>query len=155
MPGPRVTGSCVDQARAGTLGIPVKSVQTAVWSIATGLAFLALWLRASVIGLPVGGALGLFDGRAVVLVPLAARVTAEVIERELLTDLATCGKHDAQANGTQDRQLPDRTSIGTAPTRLLCLTSTSVRSRPSTSSKRGNICPTASECPAPSRSGGC
>ena len=45
--------------RAGTLGIPVRAVQTVVWSLATGLAFLALWLRASVLGLPVGGALGL------------------------------------------------------------------------------------------------
>ena len=44
--------------RAGSLGIPVKAVQTLVWAIAGSLAFLALFLRAGVIGLPVGGALG-------------------------------------------------------------------------------------------------
>ena len=44
--------------RASSLGIPVKAVQTLVWAIAASLAFLALYLRAGVIGLPVGGGLG-------------------------------------------------------------------------------------------------
>ncbi|MGI9645135.1 MAG: ABC transporter permease subunit, partial [Ilumatobacteraceae bacterium] len=46
-------------ARAGLLGIPVKALQSVVWSVATVLAFLALFMRAGVYGLPVGGALGL------------------------------------------------------------------------------------------------
>jgi branched-chain amino acid transport system permease protein len=41
------------------LGIPVKALQSVVWSVATVLGFLALFLRAGVYGLPVGGALGL------------------------------------------------------------------------------------------------
>lgn len=45
--------------RAGLLGIPVKGLQSVVWSIATMLAFLALFLRAGIYGLPVGGQLGL------------------------------------------------------------------------------------------------
>ncbi|MEC7874003.1 MAG: ABC transporter permease [Actinomycetota bacterium] len=45
--------------RAGLLGIPVKAVQSVVWGIATVLAFLALFLRSGVYGLPIGGSLGL------------------------------------------------------------------------------------------------
>lgn len=44
--------------RAVSLGIPVKSVHTLIWGMAGLLAFLALFLRAGVIGLPVGGSLG-------------------------------------------------------------------------------------------------
>lgn len=43
--------------RASLLGVPVKSLHTVVWSIAGVLAFLALFLRAGVIGLPIGSAL--------------------------------------------------------------------------------------------------
>jgi len=46
-------------SRAGLLGIPVKALQSVVWGLATSLAFLALFLRAGVFGLPVGGLLGL------------------------------------------------------------------------------------------------
>ena len=45
--------------RASLLGIPVKSLHTIVWSIAGVLAFLALFLRAGMIGLPIGSALSL------------------------------------------------------------------------------------------------
>jgi branched-chain amino acid transport system permease protein len=45
--------------RAGLLGIPVKGLQSVVWSLATVLAFLALFLRSGIYGLPVGGQLGL------------------------------------------------------------------------------------------------
>ena len=45
--------------RAGLLGIPVKALQSVVWSLATVLAFLALFLRSGIYGLPVGGSLGL------------------------------------------------------------------------------------------------
>jgi len=45
--------------RAGLLGIPVKRLQSVVWCLATVLAFLALFLRAGIYGLPIGGDLGL------------------------------------------------------------------------------------------------
>ncbi len=44
--------------RAASLGIPVRSIQTVVWAVAGALAFMALFLRAGVLGLPVGGRLG-------------------------------------------------------------------------------------------------
>lgn len=43
--------------RASLLGVPVKSLHTVVWAIAGVLAFLALFLRAGVVGLPIGSAL--------------------------------------------------------------------------------------------------
>ena len=43
--------------RASLLGVPVKGLHTVVWSIAGVLAFLALFLRAGVIGLPIGSAM--------------------------------------------------------------------------------------------------
>jgi branched-chain amino acid transport system permease protein len=45
--------------RASLLGVPVGRVQTAVWSFAAVLAFVAVLLRAGVLGLPVGAALSL------------------------------------------------------------------------------------------------
>jgi len=46
-------------SRAGLLGIPVKAVSSIVWGIAAVFAFLALFLRSGVYGLPIGGSLGL------------------------------------------------------------------------------------------------
>lgn len=45
--------------RAGMLGVPVGRVQTVVWSVAGLLAFLAIFLRAGVLGLPIGSAASL------------------------------------------------------------------------------------------------
>lgn len=45
--------------RASLLGVPVKGLHTIVWSIAGVLAFLSLFLRSGVIGLPIGTALSL------------------------------------------------------------------------------------------------
>ncbi len=45
--------------RASLLGVPVGRVQTAVWSFAAVLAFVAVLLRAGVLGLPIGSALSL------------------------------------------------------------------------------------------------
>ena len=45
--------------RASLLGVPVKSLHTIVWTVAAVLAFLALFLRAGMIGLPIGSALSL------------------------------------------------------------------------------------------------
>lgn len=43
--------------RAAMLGIPVGRLSTIVWSLATLLSFLALWLQAGVLGIPLGGAI--------------------------------------------------------------------------------------------------
>ena len=45
--------------RASLLGVPVKRLQTVVWSLAGLLAFIALFLRAGILGLPVTSALSL------------------------------------------------------------------------------------------------
>lgn len=44
--------------RAATLGIPVQRLNTLVWVIATVLAFAAVYLRAGIVGLPLGVVLG-------------------------------------------------------------------------------------------------
>jgi len=44
--------------RAMTLGIPVKRLHTYVWVIASVLAFVAMFLRAGTVGLPIGSVLG-------------------------------------------------------------------------------------------------
>ena len=46
--------------RAALLGIPVKRLQTVVWMVATLLAFSGAWLRAGVVGLPIGGSVSTF-----------------------------------------------------------------------------------------------
>jgi len=43
--------------RASLLGVPVNRLHTIVWSVATTLAFIAIWLRAGIIGLPIGSVL--------------------------------------------------------------------------------------------------
>jgi branched-chain amino acid transport system permease protein len=45
--------------RAALLGVPVGRIQTTVWAVVGVLAFVAVLLRAGVLGLPVGGALSL------------------------------------------------------------------------------------------------
>ena len=44
--------------RAALLGVPVKRIQTVVWIVATVLAFIAVFLRAGIVGLPIGSVLG-------------------------------------------------------------------------------------------------
>ena len=44
--------------RAATLGIPVRRLHTVVWIMAALLAFLAVYLRAGIVGLPIGEVLG-------------------------------------------------------------------------------------------------
>ena len=53
-----VRASAESADRAILLGIPVKRVQHVVWSIASVLAFVAVFLRAGVVGLPLGSVLG-------------------------------------------------------------------------------------------------
>jgi branched-chain amino acid transport system permease protein len=47
-----------DPERAALVGIPVRHVHTAVWVIASLLAFLAVFLRAGIVGLSIGTVLG-------------------------------------------------------------------------------------------------
>ena len=56
--------------RAASLGIPVRRLHTVVWVLATVLAFLAVFLRAGIVGLPIGQVLG----PAILLRALAAAV---------------------------------------------------------------------------------
>ncbi len=53
-----VRASAESADRAMLLGIPVKRIGTIVWVIASVLAFLSLFLRAGIIGLPLGSVLG-------------------------------------------------------------------------------------------------
>jgi branched-chain amino acid transport system permease protein len=54
-----VRASAESADRASLLGVPVKRINTIVWIMATVLASIGLFLRAGVIGLPIGSALGL------------------------------------------------------------------------------------------------
>jgi branched-chain amino acid transport system permease protein len=56
--GVAVRGSAERADRASTLGIPVRRLHTIVWTVATVLAFLGMWLRAGGVGLPIGSVLG-------------------------------------------------------------------------------------------------
>ena len=53
-----VRASAESADRAMLLGIPVKRIGTVVWVIASALAFASLFLRAGVVGLPLGSVLG-------------------------------------------------------------------------------------------------
>lgn len=53
-----VRASAESADRASLLGIPVRRVQMVVWMVAAGLAFVAVFLRAGVVGVPLGQVLG-------------------------------------------------------------------------------------------------
>ena len=53
-----VRASAESADRAALLGVPVKRIQTIVWVVATTLATVAIFLRAGILGLPIGGVLG-------------------------------------------------------------------------------------------------
>jgi branched-chain amino acid transport system permease protein len=53
-----VRASAESADRAALLGVPVKRIQTIVWVIATVLSFVAVFLRAGIVGLPFGQLLG-------------------------------------------------------------------------------------------------
>ncbi|MBA3303456.1 MAG: ABC transporter permease [Acidimicrobiia bacterium] len=55
--GVAIRASADNADRASLLGVPVKRLQTIVWSLAGLLAFTATFLRAGILGLPVGYAL--------------------------------------------------------------------------------------------------
>ncbi len=52
--GVAIVGAAERADRAFTLGIPVKRLHTVVWVVASVLAFLAMYLRAGAVGLPIG-----------------------------------------------------------------------------------------------------
>jgi branched-chain amino acid transport system permease protein len=49
-----IRASAENAGRAASLGIPVKRLHTAVWALAAVLSTIALFLRAGVVGLPIG-----------------------------------------------------------------------------------------------------
>ncbi len=53
-----VRASAESAERASMLGVPVKRVNTVVWALASGLATMAMMLRAGIVGLPIGTVLG-------------------------------------------------------------------------------------------------
>jgi branched-chain amino acid transport system permease protein len=54
-----VRASAERSERASLLGIPVGWLSTVVWMLAGGLSFLALFLRAGILGVPIGSALSI------------------------------------------------------------------------------------------------
>jgi branched-chain amino acid transport system permease protein len=52
--GVAIVGAAERADRAFSLGIPVKRLHTVVWVVASVLAFLAMYLRAGAVGLPIG-----------------------------------------------------------------------------------------------------
>jgi branched-chain amino acid transport system permease protein len=68
--GTAIRGTAENADRAATLGIPVRRLETLVWVIAAVLAFLSVFLRAGIVGLPLGTVLG----PAILLRALAAAV---------------------------------------------------------------------------------
>lgn len=56
--GVAIRASAQSADRAALLGVPVKRVQTVVWVLTTLLAAVAIFLRAGILGLPIGSVLG-------------------------------------------------------------------------------------------------
>jgi branched-chain amino acid transport system permease protein len=79
--GMAVRASADDADRAALLGIPVKRLQTVVWSVAALLAFVAVFLRAGVLGLPLDTALSF----AVLLRALTALVLGGMTDMVAIT----------------------------------------------------------------------
>jgi branched-chain amino acid transport system permease protein len=57
--GTAVRAAAERSERASLLGIPVGGLSTVVWTIAAALSFLALFLRAGILGIPLGSALAI------------------------------------------------------------------------------------------------
>jgi ABC-type branched-subunit amino acid transport system ATPase component/ABC-type branched-subunit amino acid transport system permease subunit len=92
-----VRASAEDADRALLLGIPVRRVRTTVWAIASVLAFLSVFLRAGVIGLPLGSVLGpavlvralaacVVGGMERLTLVFAASVALGVVEQAIVWD---------------------------------------------------------------------
>jgi len=79
--GVAIRASAGSADRAGLLGVPVKRIQTLVWAVAGLLAFTATFLRAGILGVPVGPALGL----GVLLRSLAALMMGRLTHLSAIT----------------------------------------------------------------------
>ena len=84
--------------RAAMLGIPVKGLQSVVWSVATILGFIALFLRSGIYGLPVGGALGLL---LLLLRSLAALTLGRLIHLPTILAASTRTRRAAGGRGVE------------------------------------------------------
>jgi branched-chain amino acid transport system permease protein len=80
-----VRASADSADRASLLGVPVKRLQTVVWAAAAVLAFVAVFLRAGVLGLPIDSTLS-FD---LLLRALAALVLGGMVDLVAITAAAT------------------------------------------------------------------
>ncbi len=80
-----VRASADSADRASLLGVPVKRLQTVVWAVAAALAFVAVFLRAGVLGLPIDSTLS-FD---LLLRSLAALVLGGMTDLVAVTAAAT------------------------------------------------------------------
>jgi branched-chain amino acid transport system permease protein len=80
-----VRASADSADRASLLGVPVKRLQTVVWAVAAVLAFVAVFLRAGVLGLPIDSTLS-FD---LLLRALAALVLGGMVDLVAITAAAT------------------------------------------------------------------
>jgi branched-chain amino acid transport system permease protein len=69
-----VRASAENADRAFLLGIPVKRIQTVVWIVATVLSSVAIFMRAGIVGLPIGRVLG----PSILVRALAAAVIARM-----------------------------------------------------------------------------
>ena len=58
-PGLAIRASSERSDRAAMLGIPVARINTVVWAVAAALAYLALFLKSGITGVPLGSAVGL------------------------------------------------------------------------------------------------
>jgi branched-chain amino acid transport system permease protein len=79
-----IRGSAERADRASMLGIPVQRLQTVVWMVASALAFITMFLRAGVVGLPIGQVLG----PTVLLEALAAVVIGRMDDLPRITAAA-------------------------------------------------------------------
>jgi branched-chain amino acid transport system permease protein len=82
--GTAIRGVAERSDRAAMLGVPVGRIQTTVWVITTVLAFATVFLRAGVIAIPIGGALGV----AVLVRALAAAVIGRMEDVPRITAAA-------------------------------------------------------------------
>ena len=83
--GVAVRASADSADRASLLGVPVKRLQTVVWSVASLLAFVAVFLRAGVLGIPINSTLS-FD---LLLRSLTAMVLGGMVDLVAITAAAT------------------------------------------------------------------
>ena len=88
--GVAVRASAESADRAATLGIPVQRLHTIVWTVATVLAFVGIFLRAGTVGIPIGDPNGQALGLTFFVQALAAAVIGRM-ERFVVIAIAAIG----------------------------------------------------------------